>query len=87
MIVLAQNEQEMLEILRVEPASLESGLRLNRTKCCLLIVDRPETIPMPLRLIHDIETNDIYLGEKLTNRLNRSPEKNCNGKRSFGKTS
>lgn len=76
-IVLAPNKLEKFELLhRVEEASLPLGLRLNRVKCCLMIMDRSRTIALPLRLVDDIERRDsfIYLGLHITNKEGSEPE-------------
>lgn len=69
--LLAADEREMFELLeRIENVSRECGLKLNRDKCCLLVVDRRGVLPQPFQLITGMEKKDslIYLGAQITNK-------------------
>lgn len=69
--LLASSEEEMAELLqRVERFSEEAGLRLNRTKSFIMVVDRRKTIPRPFRTLQDIaeKENLIYLGVLISNK-------------------
>lgn len=73
---MASNEQEMPELLnRAENVSLESRLRLSRSKCYLVLVDRAAILPQ--QLIQDIERKDEveFLGARVTNRGIRTRNK------------
>lgn len=75
--LLASSEQEMLELLRcIENVSLEAGLRLNRSKCCLMVVAKATVFPQHLHLIQRIGKKDdiIYLGARITNKGRSKPE-------------
>lgn len=46
--LMVGDEMEMAEFLRrMEEASIQSGLRFNRSKGCLMILDRAKIIPLP----------------------------------------
>lgn len=70
--ILATTEDEMEELLgRIEATSTQVGLKLNREKCCLMIIDRAGILLQQFIRIRDkgIEKKDevIYLGAKITN--------------------
>lgn len=69
--ILANTEEEMeLFLRRVEHFSGEAGLKLNRSKCCLMVIDRAEVLPRRFDLIPDIERKEktIYLGACISNK-------------------
>lgn len=68
--IMASSEEEMEELLRrIEDISTELGLKLNKSKCVLMIIDRAKTLP-PLTLLNDIRIKDelIYLGAQICNK-------------------
>ena len=69
-IALASDEAEMADLLnRIETRSAEFGLKLNRSKCVMMVIDKQKTLPALFARIPDIEKRDkvIYLGAKITN--------------------
>ena len=69
-ILLASTEEKLSELLgRVQACSEESGLRLNRGKCCIMVVDREKRLPPECTQILDIERKNeaIYLGTRISN--------------------
>lgn len=52
---------------KVEIFSAEAGLKLNRSKCSIMTVDKEETLPIHFDLIPDIEHKDnvIFLGARI----------------------
>jgi len=70
-VLLAKSEMEMANLLElVEKFSNEAGLKLNRSKCSIITVDRTRTLPLTFNLIPDIDRKDsvIYLGALLSNK-------------------
>ncbi|XP_077256524.1 uncharacterized protein LOC143894254 [Temnothorax americanus] len=71
--LLATTEEEMAELLqRVERYSEKAGLKLNRSKCCLMTVDRQKVLPNRFQTIQDLERKDelTYLGVQISNKGN-----------------
>lgn len=69
--LLASTEDEMENLLRrVENFSGEAGLKLNRNKCSMLVVDRMGILPPVFTSIPDIARKEsiIYLGASITNK-------------------
>lgn len=54
---------------KIERSSVDSGLKLNKTKCSILAVDRAEILPVHFELIPDIARNGsvIFLGARVLN--------------------
>lgn len=74
--LFASSENEMAELLRrLETASLEMGLAINKSKTKLMIVDRFDTIQRT-DILQDYETvNQFqYLGSLITNKGSSEPE-------------
>ncbi|KAL4083848.1 hypothetical protein QTP88_029164 [Uroleucon formosanum] len=70
-VLLAKTEMEMANLLElVEKFSNEAGLKLNRSKCSIIAVDRTRTLPLTFNLIPNIDRKDnvIYLGALLSNK-------------------
>lgn len=69
--IIANSEEEMALLLqKIETASTEVGLRLNRAKCQLMIVNRAGAYPQNPQIIHNIEVKNevIYLGALISNK-------------------
>jgi hypothetical protein len=67
--LMANTEEEMDNLLqRIERISGEIGLKLNRSKCCLLKVDRAGAYPENPMYITDIQMKSevIYLGARIS---------------------
>ncbi|CAI6375606.1 unnamed protein product [Macrosiphum euphorbiae] len=58
-VLLAKSEMEMANLLElVEKFSNEADLKLNRSKCSIIAVDRTRTLPLTFNLIPDIDRKD-----------------------------
>jgi len=69
--LLAKTEVEMTNFLEViERFIYEACLKLIRSKCSIIAVDRTKTLPPTFNLIPDIDRKDstIYLGALLSNK-------------------
>lgn len=67
--ILATTEDEMAKLLgRIEDTSARVDLKLNRGKCCLMIIDKAGFLPQRFTRIRDTEKKDevIYLEAKIT---------------------
>jgi hypothetical protein len=69
--LMAKTEEEMVNLLQcIERISREVGLKLHRSKCCLLKVGRAGVYPENPMYITDIqmESEVIYLGARISNK-------------------
>jgi len=69
--LMTKTEEEMANLLqRIERISGEVGLKLNRSKSCLLKVDRAGVYPKNPMCITDIQMKSevIYLGARISNK-------------------
>lgn len=68
--LFADTEEELIILLqRVEQASLEAGLRINKSKTKIMIVDRPNNNRIEVKQINNIEVVQkyVYVGALITN--------------------
>jgi hypothetical protein len=69
--LMAKTEEQMANLIKcIEKISGEVGLKLNRSKCCLLNVDRAGVHPENPTYIKDIQMKSevIYLGARISNK-------------------
>lgn len=68
--LFARTEEELISLLqKVEQTSLEAGLRINKSKTKIMIVDRPNNNHPEIKQINSIKTvkQFVYLGSLITN--------------------